>query len=36
MSTEAMLWTVLAAIGVVGGIGLLSCLWALLKAPKQY
>ncbi len=36
MTVEQMLWAVLGAIGVVGGLGLLLALWSLIKAPKEH
>lgn len=35
MSVEQMLWSVLGAIAVIGGIGLLAALWALVRRPRQ-
>ena len=35
MSTETILWGVLAAIGTVGGVLLLAALWSIIKYPKQ-
>lgn len=32
MSVETVLWTILGLIGVVGGLGLVSCLFALAKS----
>jgi len=35
MSIEQILWSVLAVIATVGGIGLLASLWALVRRPRQ-
>jgi hypothetical protein len=35
MTIETMLWAVLGLIALVGGAGLVACLWALVKAPKR-
>jgi len=35
MSIESMLWAAIGFIMVVGGAGLVACLFALAKAPKH-
>ena len=35
MSAEAILWSVLALIGIVGGVGLVAALIALVKSGYQ-
>jgi len=36
MSMETVLWSILGVYGVVGGVLLLACLWALVRAPRRY
>lgn len=36
MSTEFVLWSLLGAFGVVGGILLLAALWSLVRSPRKY
>ncbi|PWC03444.1 hypothetical protein DCE94_10360 [Agromyces badenianii] len=35
MSTEFVLWSMLGAIGVVGGGLLLAALWSLVRRPRE-
>lgn len=36
MTTEFVLWSLLGAFGVVGGLLLLAALWSLVKSPRRY
>ncbi|MDQ0895108.1 hypothetical protein QFZ26_002663 [Agromyces ramosus] len=36
MTTEFVLWSLLGAFGVVGGILLLAALWSLVRSPRRY
>lgn len=33
MSIEFVMWSIIGLIGLVGGVGLAVCLWALAKSP---
>lgn len=35
MTIEFVLWSILGAIGVVGGLLLLASLWALVRRPRE-